>query len=227
MAVVTAPIDIAKLALDELKQAPIASLDEKSTAARVVTRHYDTVRRSLLRTYSVWNFARKRGKVTLVEDQEPLFDYRAYYKMPDDLIRLMFVGEDYNRYRRISYDVEGRNILVSRTDCLVAGNTELQKSIPIKYIFDNTNVSEWDPLFVDCMVLALARAICLPVTGDKSLLETLESGLKIALKEAAAINHQENPLIVTDVDRMARTKASDYVDFGDRDLPIDPTTWDL
>ena len=54
----TSAVDICNLALTELKTDPIESLTQKDSAiAELCKRHYDLVRKSILRNH-IWNFAK-------------------------------------------------------------------------------------------------------------------------------------------------------------------------
>lgn len=86
----TAPIDIANLALSYCEMAPIASFDEQSNPARVFRAGFDLLRDALQRQYR-WNFTRRYTTLATSATQ-PAFEYEYAYALPDDFLRLELAG---------------------------------------------------------------------------------------------------------------------------------------
>lgn len=228
MAQPTSSVDLVNIALLQLYQGNITSLqDANDPVATAGLRLYDMRRRSLLRNF-LWNFARTRNVASLVSNQAPPFDYQAYYQLPLDCLALQWVGFDWNRYASFDYDIQGRFILLNPDDpawmTAPPNGATQQPSVNIEYTRDETDVTLFDPLFVDTFTLNLAVDMCMPVTGDRELLADLRSRLKEVLAEAVAANHRERPIRVTQVDYIAQARQLTD-DFGSYDLRVDPAVW--
>lgn len=192
-------IEVANLALLQLHQGAITSVDDENDPAAVaVKRIIAQRRRSVLRNY-VWNFAKKRALAARVTSAAPAFDYDSYYQLPNDLVRLLWVGEDADRYNPYDWDIEGRYLLLAGTE----------NSVKITYTRDVTDVTLWDSLFVDVIVLEIADHLCMPITGDRALQQMIQARLKEIRAEAVAVDHQERPVRVTEMDRIAQARMLD------------------
>lgn len=228
MATPAIPVDVINLAMLKLNQKPIASLtDTNNPAAITANITYDATRRSLLREH-IWNFAKVRAMAPLVNAPNsnsplaPPFDYLNYYQLPPDLVRLLFVGYDFTRFSRIPYDINGTKLLLNPTDfCNTATGTPWP-SVAILYQTDFQNVSQMDALFVNVLATQLASEMCMAITGNAKLNILLEEKLKQVLAEAQAVNHQEKPVIVTDIDRISIAR---QVTSSCHELNINPVSW--
>src|ERR1700676_220409 len=97
MAAPAQKLDIINLALLQLYQAPVTNLaDLTNTVAQIANMLYDQCRRSLLRNF-IWNFSKKRGQAVLSLTVPP-YDYLNAYQIPNDNLRILWVGFDYNRF---------------------------------------------------------------------------------------------------------------------------------
>lgn len=216
MAHPTAAVEIINLALLQLHQAPITSLDDSNNnAADAAQRIYDFRRRVLLENH-IWNFARKRALALKEADNTPLFDYESFYILPNDCLRVHWVGEDWLRYEqgvRLKYDIQGRKLLLNSKDGWWSQG-ESENSVKILFTQDVTDIGVMSPLFVQLFALDLAEWLCMPVTGDARLRAELTKARTAALAEAVAVNHQQRPTRVTEIDfiREARGTLSDYPD---------------
>lgn len=292
--------------------------DTNDNAAGILNLAYDQTRQELIRNFD-WNCARQRAFAPLVPNVTPAFDFLYTYLLPNDLLRLCFVGKDKARFDRRRHEIQGRylmtnlipnnefagvgyntgqytqNILnvtnanpgiitVATTGGLtdgqsilisgVDGMTELNgprwtmldigptfftlgdiyglpfdttsfdayqsggviQSIyplennppnadansipgtpcpnqPIIYMRDLTEVPLMDALFRRTLILQLACNVCMPITGDQGLLQTLEAKLKQVLAEAVATNHQERPVVVTEREPITEARWAES-DFG-------------
>lgn len=227
MAAPAQSIDVANLALSLLHQAPITSLTDTNNPASIAANTwYDVSRRELLRNF-VWNFAKKRSTAALVlnpatgQPLAPPFDYLNYYQLPVDLLRLLWVGDDWRRYHPILYDINGSLLLLNPTEFTDTVGTPWN-SVNILYITDFTNVAQMDALFIKAFVLTLACNLAMPISADQKLVLLLEQKRKQVVAEAQAINHQEKPVIVTDIDRIGRVRELTETLF---DLDINPSAW--
>jgi hypothetical protein len=221
MAMPAVSVDLVKLALLKLQQATITSLeDTNSPAAQAGLLILDNARRALIRNYN-WNFSRKRGYAQIVPDATPAFDYNYYYVMPSDCLKVTRVGE--RGQPPVPYDIEGRNILIDPTRFSSTTTGTLTK-IPIVYLRDVADPSEWDPLFTDLFVIDMAIRLCSPLGMDSNKEMLLQKEKISKLAEAVAINSQERPLEITDIDPITQARWNGFVQ---RDVKVDSSYFDV
>lgn len=202
MTVPASPVKIINMALDQLKQRAINTIDPATTPEELLCeRHYHHARRATLRM-GVWNFA--VGRVMLSRTLEvPEFDYTDKYLLPNDFVRLLSIGTNVNENYKRDYDIEGRHILINNS-----GSPDL----PVKYIRDVEDVTLWDDLFRDVMVLKLALELAYPITGSKVVVERINSLLAAAIPDAVGVDGQERP-----PRRIQRSKYIDARVYGTRE----------
>lgn len=191
------PVDICNLALDRIGQAPIASiLAPNNPSEDVCGRWYDQTRRELLRDY-IFNFARLPVVLTIDESAPAIPEYTNVYRLPNDFIRLLTIGD------RLLF---GGNIPTSfftmsdgylycdeLTDQGLDEDDETIPGLQIEYIYDAVTVTKFDPAFLRCLYLQLAANIAYKFTLKSSLKDSLDKELASALMKAAAISGQEKP----------------------------------
>ncbi len=213
-------VDVVNLALLQLYQGGITTLSDLTNPVAIAANAMvDQCRRSLLKNYN-WVFARKRGVCPHVANKAPAFDYTDFYQLPNDFVKLLWIGFDWERYDPKDYDFEQGYIAFNGQN---SQGTLVTTSLNILYIADITDVTQWSPLFIDVVALDLARRLCMPVTGDKDLKDRLEKSFREMLAEARAIDHMERPVRVTERERImeGRVMANELLD----DLP--PTSNDI
>lgn len=194
----TAEIDLVNLSLMQLHQGEVTSLlDTNDPVAQLALIQVAPTRRMLLRSSALWNFAKKRDTAARVTNITPKFDYDSFYQLPQDLLRLHYIGEERDRCNR-RYDIQGRFLLLDGTDA----------SVPVTYTRDEEDISLWDALFVDCFILQLAIKLAFPVTGDRGIQRELRDQLKELLPEAAIVDLQERPLQFDDHSNAQRARES-------------------
>jgi len=183
-------VHICNLALDRLGQrAPISATALTTPSGEIEAacdRHYDQVRRELLRK-GIFGFARKYAILTKSGSVTPAYGYLSAYAIPSDCLRLTVVGNMVvgTNLRGRQFDIVEHHIYTSFDD---DGN-----KLSVEYIKDATTVTQFDPLFVKCLVLALAKAISYKFTLKPSLLAQLDAELEREMGVAKAIAGQERP----------------------------------
>lgn len=183
MAVPTAPLDICLLALDKLKEAPIATISPPTTAQESkVARAYDHARRKVLRKY-VWNFAWKTAAISRAGT--PTYDFPDMYLRNSDDIRLLSIGGDREEWKTKRFRLSGRYVLVDASGA---------DSINSRYIRDEEDISIWDELAKEILILTLAVDLCQGIVGKEKLLATLNTLLAAELPDAISIDGQESPI---------------------------------
>ncbi|TYL43912.1 hypothetical protein [Dickeya sp. ws52] len=169
-------VSICSNALLALGAHPINSLNEGSEHARLCSNIYPSVRDDLLRKHP-WNCAIKRV-VLSPSASAPVFGFAYLFPLPGDLLRILSVGDEDDNIR---YRIEGRKILA---DIDV---------IQLRYIFLNKDESTWDPALVALAEMMMAAKIAYAVTGSASLRDSLTQEAAYALRQAKAVDGQEDP----------------------------------
>ncbi len=184
MSAPSSPVEICRLALDLLKQTSvITSIENPTTTDEIIcARWYDATRRALLRRH-FWVFARTRGAISR-DATAPSFGYSDAYNLPNNYLRLRFIGDDtLNNYIK-DYEIEERQLLLNNS-----GATSLN----IGYIKDITDVSMFDTLFVPLFAAELAINMSYAFTGKNTVIERLVTILTELRTEAKAVNGQDRP----------------------------------
>ena len=151
---VTSSTDIGNLALDLLTAGTVQDIENPTDATEsLLNRWYDVTRRKLLREHP-WNFASKRA-ILAASNDDPAFGYDSQFLLPTDFIRLnSIVDAEGYPIGNEAYEIENGYLLY---------NAEAGQ-LRIKYIWDITDVSKFDPLFVDLLAIDLAMAIAFSVS---------------------------------------------------------------
>lgn len=141
--------------------------------------HYSQTRDALLRSYH-WRFASDRK--TLVRDtNSPDFEWDYQYILPTDYLRRKSVYDSdaaVSRNRR--FDIEGQRYLTN------------DSTVNLRYIRKVTDVTEFDPLFVEVLVLLLAKKLVGSLAGaDAKLTQDIKDDLKRLMPKALAVDADE------------------------------------
>lgn len=116
-------------------------------------------------------------------------DFTDVYQLPTDFIRFLSCGgttEIQANDRRL-YDIRnGRQLLVSNSEA---------PSLNVRYIRDVQDISQWDDLARQVLVLTLAVRLAYPVTKDPSVTKQMNALLTAELPDALSIDGQEAPPI--------------------------------
>ncbi len=169
-------ISICSNALLALGAHPINSFDENTDHARLCSNLYPTVRNKLLRAHP-WNCVVKRVVLSPVSTA-PVFGFSFQFALPGDLLRVLSVGEPYDD---IPYRVEGNRLLA---------NVQVLK---LRYVFRNEDESTWDAALVDVAEMMMQAKLAYAVTGSTSLRDSLAQESLVLLKQAKAVDGQEDP----------------------------------
>ena len=167
-------VEICNLALGELGEYTISALTEQSKAARYCRRFYEPTVQELLREHP-YRFARARA--TLAPDtDEPEFEWAYQHTLPATCLRVFKVG----RVAQVPYTIEGRKLL---TD----------EEAPEVYYVKRVPEADFDPLFVTALSLRIATRICMAMTDNATLYETLTKQTANALNAAKGVSGLEAP----------------------------------
>ena len=146
-------VSICNQALTLLGAATITSLDDDTREAKLCKIHYDNVRDSVLEAHD-WSFAVRWYDLAPSADP-PLSEFANAYPLPTEVIRVLFVGQNY-KYPDF-YQVEGQNVVTDSSACRIQALISLDD--PIQY----------SPLFIQAFAARLAAELAIPITNSRSL----------------------------------------------------------
>lgn len=173
----TTAISICSNALLLLGKTPIASFTEGSDRAAYCSNLYPMVRDQLLRKH-FWNCAIKRVLLSPLATI-PAFGYTHQFQLPADFLRVYEVG--YPAKFITDFQIENRMILANAD------------ALPLRYVWRNDNEDNWDSGLVNVATVTMTAMLAYPLTQSSSLADALKKEAMIALREAKAIDGQENP----------------------------------
>ena len=183
-------VDIADLALSILGKPTVASLGDNSNAARVINVEYDLLRRALLRGRATWRFSIKRASLPSLIAAPVSGPFTQQYALPTDCLRVLLAGDtfpglDLSDYRLgptdSGYEVEGRNILC-----------DYGAPLSLKYVFDVTDTTLFDPWFVVYLAANIAWSCCERLTNSDAKQAAAKGRMEQALTQASGSNAFEN-----------------------------------
>lgn len=154
---------------------------ETGTSVEAITcrLHYEQARDSLLRSH-YWRFASARSELTQ-DSTDPDFEWDNQFKLPDDFLRLKSIYDttlvDNTRH---SFAIEGQRLLTN------------DNTMEIRYIKKVTDVTEFDPLFIEVLILQLAlKLIGSLAGGHPKLQDIIQRELKALMPSVRALDRQE------------------------------------
>lgn len=168
---------ICNMALSRLNIAPINSiLNPQTQAERACSLWYHQCRQQILREHT-WSFATTKLR--------PNFDeIHKAYKLPIDFIRMAsfnnYVIKGHFLYEKCCGDFSNLGIHSNISCC------------EIDYIYDCNDVNVFDTLFRNLLITFLASRICVNLTGDKQLAQSLFAEYVGLLQEAKSIDSQDS-----------------------------------
>ena len=186
MAAITSEVDICNLSADHLNIDSITSIASPVTKTETVfARHYDKTRRAVLRKHP-WNFASKREQLAS-STNTPSFGFNKAYDLPADFIRLLTINE-----QDVDQDIiSGRDYQIENGQILI--NTEGNDPLRVRYVYDFTNVSKMDPMFIDMFSIELALSTSYKLTSKNTNVERLKTLANDATANAESVDGQERP----------------------------------
>jgi hypothetical protein len=144
-------------------------LDDDTTEAKLCKANYPNVRDALLELHN-WTFATKWIELNKLADP-PLSEFANAYSLPSNVLRVIFVGQNYKEPVQ-HWQVEGNNIV---TD---------ENAAKCQVIFQQTDVTQYSPLFIQAFAQRLAGDMAIPLTNSRSLMETHMSLYGAKLRDA-------------------------------------------
>ncbi len=174
-------ITVCNLALAQLGQAPISSLDQDDEKARRLNLFYEPVRDEVLRTHN-WAFAGAEEPLVLIEEVHGKF----LYKYPAEALFVRRVFDPNSGRKSLKF----REFFRTDLHCRVLGTTSSQAYAEYTRRILDENL--FDPAFVKSFSLALACDLAVALTGDSSLASQLLQKYTLSLDEARRSNMTEN-----------------------------------
>lgn len=168
----TTETDLANMALDILKEAPVSSLEDQRPIGKWLKRNFAVTRDSVL-TDANWNFALKRAELP-EESTAPAFGWNYSYLLPADCLRLLPLTECGNyEGRPVPHEVENRRVLTDKCGPL-----------KVRYVYRNETYSQYSAAFQEALAGRLAMKMGHWLTGKVSYVQVAQSMYEDALKKA-------------------------------------------
>lgn len=145
---VTSEVQLCNNALLRLGTNTITSLTDGTTAANACNQAYSPTRDALLRMH-LWNFAIKRTALA-ADVATPSFEFNYQYTLPVDFIR---VHRIYNQTS--PFTIEGPKLI-----------SDQAAPLNLVYVSRITDVTKFDPIFTEALILALMLHIGPRIQGD-------------------------------------------------------------
>ncbi|KKN75803.1 hypothetical protein LCGC14_0376790 [marine sediment metagenome] len=153
--------------------------------------HYAQTRDALLRSHW-WRFARTRVRLS-PNATAPDFEYSTAFDLPNDFLREWLPPwEDNSEVQgrtRNSYSLEGKQLLSN------------ESTMRLRYVKRVEDVTEFDPLFTEVLVLQLALKFVMPIAEDKVLWRIIyvelwgEPGIKGVMSRVRTMDKQETKTV--------------------------------
>lgn len=176
-------------ALYFLGESSIANPDAPETEpGKKLLQIFDQSRREVLRRYP-WNFCETWALAQ--KTTAPIFGKTDAYALPADFLRLIWVGDPDNTRRDYRLINQGGG----EYRRVIAINNGGKEDLQIAYNADITLLHLWDPLAIKVFALWLALDIAKGVTGQDGLVETINNLLTEELKDAVAVDGQEQAIL--------------------------------
>jgi hypothetical protein len=141
---------------------------------------FEQTAKALIRAHW-WRFAKHR--VALSQDTtDPAFQWSYAYLLPNDFLRAIGVYDGSNLIDGLtyeSYELEGNRLLIEAS------------SVNLKYFRWAPDVTQWDPLFIEVLVLYLAQKLVTPLSQDPKLLVTINNELMPLMRRVRALDRRE------------------------------------
>ncbi|MER8793967.1 hypothetical protein NKH75_07130 [Mesorhizobium sp. M0984] len=167
------PLDIANMVLAVFDEAPIDSLDQDVKAARLLNLHFDLTREAELTKYA-WVFAILSASVDGTDTGTGDCTLNWAYELPADCLRPL----------PLTYNGEPDGVPISWRQEAGLIYSDQSSSLIIRYIANLTDPNDWDALFTEVLVGALAIKVAHPLTHKASMIDIARSAYDRALDAA-------------------------------------------
>ena len=170
---VTSVVDICNNALVRIGSKTITSLTDGDKVSNACNTTYSRVRDTLLRMH-LWNFAVTRQELAS-EVAAPVFGYAYSFPLPSDFIRAVRLDDNI-----LPYKIEQGKLLTDSSE------------IRLVYVSRIEDVTKFDPLFVEALILMLAINLSYILIGSNPREAALKEELKSTLFLAKQVDGQDD-----------------------------------
>lgn len=154
--------DICNQALVRIGAKRISNIGDDDKGARICSEVYDSTVREVSRC-GQWNCLIKRVELAQLTEA-PAFEWDYQYQLPADFISMVQLnGIVYHGQPQDDWEIEGKRLLTDAT------------TAQVRYVAIVDDVSQWDPLFCDAVVVLLASKIAVPMRQDESMAVSLRN----------------------------------------------------
>ncbi len=158
--------------------------------------HYEITRDSLLRSH-YWRFASARAELSQ-DTTDPDFEWDNQFILPNDFLRMKSIYDDVLiKNTRRPYAIAGQRLLTN------------ESPIQIRYVKRVTDAAQFDPLFVEVLILKLALKLLPGLSGMGSAAINLSVDIK---KELNPLMSQVRALDRQETNTIGRAQQDTWVD---------------
>lgn len=166
-------VEICNEALALVGAAPITSLSQQTTEARLLNQLYTPTRDQLLTSHP-WNFATKRVALS-ADPTPPAFGFAYRFALPSDCLRVLGV----DLYSDDQWKIENGYLLCDSS------------AVSIKYISKITTEATFSINFCEALAYKLASKIAYPLVQSSTLAKSLFDLYVTHLRDARSMDAQE------------------------------------
>ncbi|TPM34494.1 hypothetical protein [Mesorhizobium sp. B2-3-5] len=171
------PLDIANMALAVLDEAPIDSLDQDVKAARLLNLHFDLTREAEL-AKCAWVFAILRATMAGANTAGGDCGLNVAYELPADCLRPL----------PLTHNGEPDGVPISWRQEAGLIYCDQLGPLTVRYVANLTDPNDWDALFTEVLVAALAIKVAHPLTHKSGMIDIARSAYDRALDAALNAN---------------------------------------
>lgn len=187
-------IGIANIALFELGEDPIASLNDPNKRALACKARYDDVRLATLAD-GLWDCAKKIAQLA-ASPTAPPFGYANQYPLPADWVRMIrVVDQDGLGLGDGRWEVLGANLM-----------SDLGAPLNVLYVCDLQDPTKFDPKLAQTIGYALALEIAPGIVRDDSRIARIQQKYATRISEAKTVSAQQNAPREWDADVLLRSR---------------------
>ena len=187
----TTETEICNSALAKIGAQSILDLDEESKAGRLCKKLYPLLRDEVMAAHP-WNFAIKRADLGDALATAPVFEYSYAYALPGDCLRV--IKTNLNLEPSGAGEAKWKIENVEDQRALVTD----WEDIKVMYVAKITNVTLFQPHFVEALAWRLAADLAYPMTTSSTLAANMLAIYEDRLAKARSFDGQEGSLDIVD-----------------------------
>lgn len=168
-------IGIYNIALGEIGEDPVSSIDEPVKGAIWCSARYDDVRLATL-SDAPWTCAKAFAQLAASPDK-PLFQWSSQYPLPADFVRMTRIYD-----RTAKWEVAGDMLMTDQSP----------GALNVVYGRDVTDPTKYDASLAQCIGLALAVAIAPPFRVDRARIADIQAKYDKTKADAMFNDSQNN-----------------------------------